>query len=237
MRRPIRTAAFALVARATTSGQAQPPRSGVPNLPAPVRLAKASGHGSNSRADKLRPDTLPNPLVLASGERVTDADRWYKARSPEINCPRSGTVSLAGKGPGPGSTTGTLNKPNLHNIGAIIRRCVVKYHAITHSTRSCSVKMPWATGLPEVDPVEPDVGHRARVLDWESSSRSGRGRSCRSSGKGKHCGWPGGPNLPRLRRESRMSPWPTRRELRMSPWPTFLTSASYDPASYPPGEN
>src|SRR5207244_672211 len=105
-RRPIRTAAFALVAMATTSGQAPPPpRPGDPNRPAPgtrgnphtipflghhdpmgspVRLAKATGHGSNSSADKVRPSTRPDPLVLASGERVTDAGRWYQARRPEI---------------------------------------------------------------------------------------------------------------------------------------------------------
>ena len=73
----------------------------------PVRLAKASGHGSNSSAEKVRPDTTPDPLVMASGERVTDADRWYQARRPEISCPRSGTIALMVNGPGPGCTTGT----------------------------------------------------------------------------------------------------------------------------------
>ena len=73
----------------------------------PVRLAKATGHVSNSSAEKVRPDTLPDRLVLASGEGVADAGRGYQARLPEISCPRSGTVSSTVKGPGPGPTTGT----------------------------------------------------------------------------------------------------------------------------------
>jgi hypothetical protein len=107
MRRPIRTAALALVAGATAWGQAQPPptRPGDPDLPAPgargnpdniafigrsdpmgnpVRLARATGHVSNYSEDKVRPYTLPDPLVMASGERVTGADQWFKARRPEI---------------------------------------------------------------------------------------------------------------------------------------------------------
>ena len=101
---------------ATIPGQAQPPpRPGDPNRPVPgprgnphnvpfigrrdpmgnpVRLAQATGPVSNDSADKVRPDTLPDPLVLASGERVADGGRGYQARRPEISCPRSCTVSL-----------------------------------------------------------------------------------------------------------------------------------------------
>lgn len=50
----------------------------------PVRLAKASGHVSNYREDKVRPYTLPDPLVLANGERVKDAEEWVQKRRPEI---------------------------------------------------------------------------------------------------------------------------------------------------------
>jgi hypothetical protein len=50
----------------------------------PVRLAKASGHVSNYSEEKLRPYSLPDPLVLANGERVASADRWFHARRPEI---------------------------------------------------------------------------------------------------------------------------------------------------------
>jgi hypothetical protein len=106
MRWPICIAALALVAGTTTWGHAQPPpRPSDPNLPAPgsrgnpdnvpfigrrdakgnpVRLARATGHVSNYSEDKVRPYTLPDPLVMASGERVTGADQWFKARRPEI---------------------------------------------------------------------------------------------------------------------------------------------------------
>ncbi len=104
MRWPICTAALALVAGATILGHAQTPpsRPGAPasgtrgnpdNVPFigrrdakgnPVRLAKATGHVSNYSEDKVRPYTLPDPLILASGERVTSADRWFQARRPEI---------------------------------------------------------------------------------------------------------------------------------------------------------
>ena len=50
----------------------------------PVRLAKATGHVSNYSEERVRPYTLPDPLVMASGERVTNADQWFKARRPEI---------------------------------------------------------------------------------------------------------------------------------------------------------
>jgi hypothetical protein len=106
MPRPIRTAALTLVTVAATWGHAQsPPRSGDANPPAPgtrgnadnipfigrrdpkgnpVRLTRATGHVSNYSEEKVRPYTLPDPLVMASGERVSGADQWFKARRPEI---------------------------------------------------------------------------------------------------------------------------------------------------------
>lgn len=50
----------------------------------PVRLAKATGHVSNYSEDKVPKYTLPDPLVLANGERVTTAEVWSKKRRPEI---------------------------------------------------------------------------------------------------------------------------------------------------------
>ena len=50
----------------------------------PVRLAKATGHVSNYSEDKLPKYKLPDPLVLASGERVTTAEVWSGKRRPEI---------------------------------------------------------------------------------------------------------------------------------------------------------
>ena len=46
----------------------------------PVRLAKATGHVSNYSEDKVPKYTLPDPLVLANGERVTTPEVWTKKR-------------------------------------------------------------------------------------------------------------------------------------------------------------
>jgi hypothetical protein len=107
MRTSIRIFALALVAGATTWGRVQQPQPGPadPSLPAPgtrgnpenipfiggrdpkgnpVRLAKATGHVSNYSEEKVRPFTVPDPLVMASGQRVVNADQWFTARRPEI---------------------------------------------------------------------------------------------------------------------------------------------------------
>jgi hypothetical protein len=109
MRRPIRAAVLTLLAVAGAStwahaqapaarpGDSSPPapgtRGNADNVPLigrgdpkgnPVRLAKATGHVSNYSEEKVRPYTLPDPLVMANGERVTSADQWFKERRPEI---------------------------------------------------------------------------------------------------------------------------------------------------------
>ena len=50
----------------------------------PVRLAKRTGHVSNYSEDKVAPYVLPDPLVMASGERVTSAEDWLTKRRGEI---------------------------------------------------------------------------------------------------------------------------------------------------------
>ena len=50
----------------------------------PVRLVRATGHVSNYAEEKVPPYTLPDPLVLSSGERVTTAAAWFEKRRPEI---------------------------------------------------------------------------------------------------------------------------------------------------------
>jgi hypothetical protein len=50
----------------------------------PVRLAKATGHVSNYSEERVRPYTLPHPLIMANGERVASADQWTKSRRSEI---------------------------------------------------------------------------------------------------------------------------------------------------------
>src|SRR4051812_32401545 len=50
----------------------------------PVKLAKATGHVSNYSEQKVAAYTLPDPLVMASGERVTTPQMWRERRRPEI---------------------------------------------------------------------------------------------------------------------------------------------------------
>jgi hypothetical protein len=50
----------------------------------PVRLAKVTGHVSNYDEKKVPPYTLPDPLVMANGQRVDSAEGWFKRRRPEI---------------------------------------------------------------------------------------------------------------------------------------------------------
>jgi hypothetical protein len=49
----------------------------------PVRLARRTGHVSNYSEDKVPPYTLPDPLVMNDGRRVTNADTW-RLRREEI---------------------------------------------------------------------------------------------------------------------------------------------------------
>src|SRR5688572_5576797 len=50
----------------------------------PVRLARATGHVSNYSEEKVPAYTLPDPLLLAGGERVMTAQQWLSQRRPEI---------------------------------------------------------------------------------------------------------------------------------------------------------
>jgi hypothetical protein len=50
----------------------------------PRRLAVKTGHISNYDETRVPPYTLPDPLVLANGQRVKDARTWERQRRPEI---------------------------------------------------------------------------------------------------------------------------------------------------------
>jgi dienelactone hydrolase len=50
----------------------------------PVRTADKTGHVSNYDESKVKPYTLPDPLVMVNGTRVSDAKTWTTARRPEI---------------------------------------------------------------------------------------------------------------------------------------------------------
>ncbi len=49
-----------------------------------LKVAVKTGHITNYYEDKIPPYTLPDPLKLASGVPVTDADTWFNFRRPEI---------------------------------------------------------------------------------------------------------------------------------------------------------
>ena len=50
----------------------------------PLRRAIKTGHVSNYDETKVRPYTLPDPLVLADGKPMKDAKTWQERRRPEI---------------------------------------------------------------------------------------------------------------------------------------------------------
>jgi len=50
----------------------------------PLRKALKTGHVSNYDESKVAPYTLPDPLVMADGQRVKNATEWRTQRRPEI---------------------------------------------------------------------------------------------------------------------------------------------------------
>ena len=50
----------------------------------PLRTATRTGHISNYDEAKAGSYTLPDPLVMANGQPVRDAETWFKQRRPEI---------------------------------------------------------------------------------------------------------------------------------------------------------
>jgi hypothetical protein len=103
MRRPTLFVAFALMAFTVrpSLSQTQPPAPAAPAAAAPapdanqvnlgndpngnqLRRALRTGHISNYDETKVPPYTLPDPLVMANGRRVTDANTWRRQRRPEL---------------------------------------------------------------------------------------------------------------------------------------------------------
>ena len=50
----------------------------------PLRKALKTGHVSNYDESKVAPYSLPDPLVMANGQRVKNAAEWRNQRRPEI---------------------------------------------------------------------------------------------------------------------------------------------------------
>jgi hypothetical protein len=84
-----RRAAFLISALWCAALAAQQPQAPTTNLGNdangnPRRLAVKTGHVSNYDETKVPPFTLPDPLVLANGKWVRDAEAWRRERRPEI---------------------------------------------------------------------------------------------------------------------------------------------------------
>jgi hypothetical protein len=78
---------------APAAGQGATPAPAAPQSPTnlgsdasgnPLRRATKTGHVSNYDEAKAPPYTLPDPLVLSNGRRVSDAKTWRAERRPEI---------------------------------------------------------------------------------------------------------------------------------------------------------
>jgi len=79
--------AGAVFAQAQTAPAASPAPTSPPALKdaAGRTLRRApTGHLTNYYEDKVPPYTLPDPLVLADGRPVRDADTWFMQRRPEL---------------------------------------------------------------------------------------------------------------------------------------------------------
>jgi hypothetical protein len=85
-------AAFAVCAALLTHAQQPPAQQPAPNPSNlgsdangnPLRKALKTGHISNYVEAKVAPYTLPDPLVMANGQRVANAQTWSTKRRPEI---------------------------------------------------------------------------------------------------------------------------------------------------------
>ena len=78
-----------LVPRVSTQTPAPPANPQSTNLGTdangnPIRRALKTGHVSNYDEAKVPPYTLPDPLVLANGQRVRDASLWKRRREEII---------------------------------------------------------------------------------------------------------------------------------------------------------
>src|SRR5258708_32524905 len=86
MPRRVALLVLALWCAALAAGAPHPPTTNLGNDANgnPRRLAVKTGHISNYDETKVRPYTLPDPLVLPNGKPVRDAKTWEQERRPGI---------------------------------------------------------------------------------------------------------------------------------------------------------
>jgi len=91
----------------------------------PIRTATKTGHVSNYDETKTGAYTLPDPLVLANGQPVRDADTWFKQRRPEILKLYETEIYGAVPANAPKVTwTVALTDPSAMNNSAVMKRLV-----------------------------------------------------------------------------------------------------------------
>jgi dienelactone hydrolase len=83
---PIRAAAVCMSLAVVTATAQQPVNTNLGKDAAgnSLRLATKTGHVSNYDESRVKPYTLPDPLVLADGGRVENANAWMSRRRPEL---------------------------------------------------------------------------------------------------------------------------------------------------------
>src|SRR6267143_7268472 len=94
--------------------------------------------------------TLPDPLVLANGQRVRDADTWYKKRRPEIV--KLFETSMQGRSPGRPAAMSfdVFDKGTTALDGKAIRRQVTVYFSAdkTGPKMDMPIYLPAGAGMP-----------------------------------------------------------------------------------------
>src|SRR5215831_1834227 len=88
------TMTLAMLLAGTSATQTQTPAPSAPSVTQTnlgndangnaLRRALKTGHMSNYDESKVAPYSLPDPLVLANGTRVSNAGTWKRERRPEL---------------------------------------------------------------------------------------------------------------------------------------------------------
>jgi len=106
------------------------------------------GPDINYDESKVRPYTLPDPLVMANGERVTSAAIWYERRRPEIR--KLYEEWVYGRAPGrPGGMSFEVTSTSVH---ALNDKAVRKEVSIYFSERKDGPRMDLLIYIPKQAP-------------------------------------------------------------------------------------
>src|SRR6266853_501424 len=109
--------------------------------------------------------TLPDPLVLANGQRVRDADTWYKKRRPEIV--KLFEVNMQGRSPGrpPAMSFDVFDKGTPALDGKAIRRQVTVYFSADKSGPKMDMPIYLPAGAKKPVPLLLCLNFSANAID------------------------------------------------------------------------